>query len=115
AESDGTEFRAGVDEHLGGIAFIPRRAATPRTAVDEQEDRRVRLSRAIDVELFGFARAIGQMQRLAEARAYRLADAGDALLNLIARRRVKALIVGGIERDHAGHCSTVAITGSQSS
>ena len=67
--------------------------------MNEQEDRRVRLSCAIDVELLKLARPVGQTQRLAEPRACRVADARDALLDLIAHRRVKPLIVGGIELD----------------
>jgi hypothetical protein len=93
------KFRTGIDKHLGGITVIPRRSVKPRSAMNENEDRRVRFSRAIDIELLDLARPVGKTQRLAEPRAHGVADARDALRDLVAHRRVKALVVCRVDID----------------
>ena len=52
-------MRTCVDEHLSRIAVILRCAAEPRAAVDENENRRVLLLSAIDVESLGRGLPVG--------------------------------------------------------
>jgi hypothetical protein len=57
--------RASADEHLGRRGIALGVTANPRTAVDEDEDRRVRLCGAKKVELLDPAVAIGAALGLA--------------------------------------------------
>src|SRR5207253_123565 len=98
-EVERDEIGAGVDEYLGRIRIVARRAAEPGAAVDEHEDRRAGFARLVDVALLAVARTVGKAQRLAEPAAPRGAGARDTLLNLVAARRVEALVVGRIELD----------------
>ena len=91
-------MRTRGDDRFGGKCEPLGRGPAPRTAVHVDEDRRVRLRRAKDVEVLGFARAVGEANRATQARTHRVAQRIVAPEDLIPIRCVDELIVGSIER-----------------
>src|SRR5581483_1210332 len=78
----------GIDEEIGGIGEVFGCAEQPSSAMNKDEDRRVRRARRKDVKALDRRRAIGKSLGRAEPLARRLAVRGDALRILAARRCV---------------------------
>src|SRR5580658_5962617 len=89
----------GIHEGLGRKSVFLGAAMQPRTAVNEQEDRRFGLLGAKDIEHLDLSRAIRLSLWRAEAPARQFAVARKSGKNLTAERRIERLIVGGIELD----------------
>src|SRR5262249_56150374 len=94
----GGEGGAGGEGGGGGGGVGGGGGGAPRPAVNEDIDRRVRLTGAVDVELLDLGRAIGDALGRADGSARPLAVGDAALGDLLAIGRVDDLIVGVVER-----------------
>src|SRR5262249_21307644 len=88
---------AGLHERLGQECVVRRLVGAPGAAVDEDVDRRVRLSGAVDVELLDLGRSVGNAGGSADRGARALAVGNPALGDLVAVGRVDDLVVGVVE------------------
>src|SRR5262249_23973551 len=96
-EVDDDEMRAGAHERFGQAGIVGGTVGAPRPAVNEDNDRRVRLSGAVDVELLDPGRAVGDAHGRADGGTSPLAVGDAPLGDLLAIGRVHDLIVGVVE------------------
>ena len=102
AEEIASCAQAGVDYvelpiAFDAIAVVAGVQISPRAAVDEHENRRVRAAGAVDVEALDHAFAVGGALRGAQAFARPVAQLGESPVHLFGVRLVGVLLVGGVE------------------
>ena len=92
------EMRAGVDEGFSGKSVIVGNRHAPASAVEENEDWRVRAGCPVNIQLFDFFRAVRHAARRAEkSLANRVAIGLQLRGKLIDLRLINSLIVGSIQ------------------
>src|SRR5262249_33625393 len=89
---------AAPQEGWGGGGMGGGGVGAPRPAMNEDIDRRVRLTGAVDVELLDLGRAVGDALGRADDGARPLAVGDAALGDLLAIGRVDNLVIGVVER-----------------
>ena len=96
-KSGTTIVRAGLDEQFGRESVVLGETPAPGTAMDEDVDGRVGPCGRVDVEPFDGCGAIGKAPRRAEPGTGGVAIGCVALADLRQIRRVRDLVIGGIE------------------